>query len=66
MNNYTIMDYATGKAIGEVTMTTRDFASYEKSSGDEGVITVETLLTYGCEIVWSDVPDHSCRVFLME
>lgn len=66
MNTYTIHDYATGTAIGEITMTSRQFAAYTSSTGEEGVITVADLLSYGCEIVWSDVPEHSCRVYLME
>ncbi len=66
MNTYTIHDYATGTAIGEIMMTPRQFADYTSSTGDEGVITVADLVSYGCEIVWSDVPEQSCSVYLME
>lgn len=62
----TIHDYATGKAIGEIYMPARQAAAYIRESGDTGVITVADLVSYGCEIVWSDVPEHSCRVYLME
>ena len=66
MNTYKIHDYETGKAIGEITMTSRQFAAYTNSTGEDGVITVADLVSYGCEIVWTDLHEHSCRVDLVE
>lgn len=66
MSTYTIHDCNTGSAIGEIVMSSRQWQSYTSSTGDEGVITVADLVSYGCDITWSDVPDHSCRVYLME
>ena len=62
---YTIHDYNTGKAVGEVTMPVAGFRQYEKSSGDTGVITAREVSLMG-ECVWSDVGTPDDSVYLME
>lgn len=62
---YTIHDNKSGKAIGEVTMSARDFASYTATSGDAGVITAREVAIMG-ECVWSEVGSPDDSVYLME
>lgn len=62
---YTIHDYNTGKAVGEVTMPVSEFAKYEQSSGDTGVITAREVSLMG-ECVWSEVGSPDDSVYLME
>lgn len=62
---YTIHDYNTGNAVGEVTMPVSDFQAYEKNSGDTGVITAGEVSLMG-ECVWSEVGSPDDSVYLME
>ena len=62
---YTIHDYATGKAVGEVTMATSEFSKYAASTGEEGVITAREVSLMG-DVVWSDVGGPNDSVYLME
>ncbi len=62
---YTIHDYKTGAAVGEVTMPVRDFSAYAASNGDAGVITARDVAIMG-ECVWSEVGTPDDSVYLME
>lgn len=62
---YTIHDYATGKAVGEVTMTTSEFGKYVAATGAEGVITAREVSLMG-DVVWSDVGSPDDSVYLMD
>lgn len=62
---YTIHDYNTGKAIGEVTMPVKTFNSYVASTDDTGAIESSEVSLMG-ECVWSDVGSPDDTVYLME
>lgn len=62
---YTIRDYTTGKAIGEIYLDNRQFAQYERwSQQPEGLLPKSDLLAIGADIVWSDVPEDDCTIYL--
>ena len=62
---YTIHDYNTGKAIGEVTMSVKSFGQYVESTDDTGAIEAREVSLMG-ECVWSDVGSPEDTVYLME
>lgn len=62
---YTIHDYATGSAIGEVEMTDAQYRTYDRECQQpEGLMTVADLYLIGGEIVWSDVPSRDCTIYI--
>ena len=62
---YTIHDYATGAAIGEIYLDQQQFAQYKRwSQQPEGLMPKSDLLALGAEIVWSDVPTDDCTIYL--
>jgi hypothetical protein len=62
---YTIRDYTTGSAIGEVEMDAKQYAAYERMSQQpEGIMPKSELVSLGAEITWSDVPTTDCTVYL--
>ena len=60
-----IRDYATGQAIGEIEMSDATYARYVRESDrDTGAIKAGDLC-YG-HVVWSDMPEDDCTVYIEE
>ncbi len=66
LKTYTVHDYATGKAVAEIYMRKPQFQRYLYSSDSHGVVTREQLLSFGCEMVWSETSDDYKSFYLME
>jgi len=59
---YTIHDYATGKAIGEIYLTAEQYRRYEQNAQQpEGIIEAQYLPG---SAEWSDLPTKECPVYL--